>query len=104
MTELVGVTGHVGATASGGPRRPLIRLRTPANTLRGSAAAGHLEDGVAPMAHEPGAGLDQAFTQAGQRPGLDHLRRRQRPREVGEIVGQGVKLKPDSVGRELHAG
>ena len=55
------------------------------------------------MAHDPGAGLDQALAQARQGPGLDHLRRRQRSQEVGEIVGQRMKLKPDRVGGELHA-
>src|SRR4030088_1636183 len=31
---------------------------------------------------------------------LDRLRRRQRAQEIAEIVGQGVKLKSNSVGRE----
>ena len=32
------------------------------------------------------------------------LRHSQRPHEVGEIVGQGVKLEPDGVVAELGAG
>lgn len=55
------------------------------------------------MANKACTCLDQAFAQAGKRPCLDHLRRRQRAQEVGEIVGQRMKLKPHLVGVELHA-
>ena len=41
--------------------------------------------------------LYQLLPQRGQRPVLDLLRQSQRPHEVGEIVGQGVKLQPDGV-------
>ncbi len=34
---------------------------------------------------------------------LDLLRQGQRPHEVGEIVGQGMKLEPDGVVAELAA-
>ena len=54
---------------------------------------GHLERGVAAMAHQPGAGLDQPFVEAGERPALDLLVRRQRPQEVRQIVGKSVKAE-----------
>jgi hypothetical protein len=44
--------------------------------------------------------LDQLLPQAGQRPIGDRLRRRQRAQEITGIVGQRVKLKSNSVGRE----
>lgn len=39
------------------------------------------------MAHDLGADLHEFFPEVGQRPLLDRLGQRQRPREVGEIVG-----------------
>ena len=65
---------------------------------------GHLERGVAAMAHQPGAGLDQPFVEAGERPVLDLLGRRQRPQEVRQIVGKSVKAETSGVCREAHAG
>jgi hypothetical protein len=64
---------------------------------------GHLESDIAAVAHELRADLDQLRPQADQRPVLDRLRRRQRAQEVAEIVGEGMKLKPDRVGRERPA-
>src|SRR6266516_253994 len=64
---------------------------------------GHLEDDVAAMAHDLGADLDQLLFQARQRPLLDRLRQSQRPHEVGEIIGQRMKLKPDGVSGERAA-
>src|ERR1700731_2459766 len=61
---------------------------------------GHLECNVATRADDLRADLDQLLLQAGQRPILDRLRRRQRAQEIAEIVGQRVKLKSNSVGRE----
>ena len=55
---------------------------------------------MATMADHLGTDLDQFLPQRGQRPMLDLLRQCQRPHEVGEIVGQGMKLKPDGVGGE----
>ncbi len=49
------------------------------------------------MADHLGTDLYQLLPQRGQRPVLDLLRQSQRPHEVGEIVGQGVKLQPDGV-------
>ena len=64
---------------------------------------GHLEDDVAAMAHDHGADLHELLPQAGQRPLLDRLWQRQRPHEVGEIVGQRMKQKTRSVGGERAA-
>ncbi len=64
---------------------------------------GHLEYDVASMAHDLGSNFDEFFPQAGQRPLLDRLRHSQRPHEVGEIVGQRMKLKPHGVGGERAA-
>jgi hypothetical protein len=58
---------------------------------------GHLEGDIASMADDLRADLNQLFLQARQRPVLDRLRRRQRPQEVAEIVGQGMKLEPHRV-------
>jgi hypothetical protein len=55
------------------------------------------------MADDLGPDLHQLFPQRGQRPVLHLLRQGQRPHEVGEIAGQGVKLQPDGVVAELAA-
>jgi hypothetical protein len=44
--------------------------------------------------------LDQLIAQAGQRPRLGRLRHRQRPHEVAQVIGQGMKLKANRVGGE----
>ncbi len=64
---------------------------------------GHLEGNIAAVAYELGADLDQLLLQAGQRPVLDRLGRRQRAQDVAEVVGQRVKLEPDGVGGERPA-
>jgi hypothetical protein len=64
---------------------------------------GHLEDGVAGVAHDLGTDLHQRLPQAGQRPLRDCLRQRQRPHEVGEIVGQCVQLETHRIGGERAA-
>ena len=64
---------------------------------------GHLKGRVAAVAHDLGADLDQLLAQAGQRPRLRHLRYRQRPHEIAEIVGQRVELEADRVGGEGSA-
>ena len=64
---------------------------------------GHLEGDIAAVADELRADLDQLLPQAGQRPLLDRLRRREGAQEVAEIVGERVKLKPDRVGGERPA-
>ena len=65
---------------------------------------GQLEDEVAAVAHDPGADLDQLLAQRGQRPMLDPLRQGQRAQEVGEVVGERVKLEPHRVVPEGVAG
>ena len=58
----------------------------------------HLERHVAGVRDNFGADLDELLPKAGQRPILDRLRQRQRPHEVGQIVGQRMKLKSADVG------
>ena len=58
---------------------------------------GQLERDVPAMADHLSTNLHQFLPQRGQRPVLDLLWQSQRPHEVGEIVGQGVKLQPDGV-------
>ena len=65
---------------------------------------GHLERDVAAVADDLRADLDQLFLQARQRPVLDRLGRRQRAQKIPEIVGEGMKLKPDGVGGEQATG
>ena len=64
---------------------------------------GQLERDVPPVTDDLGTDLDQFLSQRGQRPVLDLLWQSQRPHEVGQIVGQGVKLQPDGVVAELAA-
>jgi hypothetical protein len=64
---------------------------------------GHLEGDIAAVADDLRADLDQLLFQAGQRPVLDRLGRRQRAQEVADIVGERVKLKPDGIGGERPA-
>ena len=58
---------------------------------------------VAAVADDLRADLDQLLFQAGQRPVLDRLGRRQRAQEVADIVGERVKLETDGIGRERPA-
>jgi hypothetical protein len=55
------------------------------------------------VADEPGADLDQLLLQARHRPIFDRLGRRQRAQEIAEVVGEGMKLKPDGVGGKRPA-
>ena len=55
------------------------------------------------MAHDLGTDLDQLLPQAGQRLLRDGLGQRQRPHEVGEIVGQRVQLETHRIGGERAA-
>ena len=53
---------------------------------------------VAPaMSHNLGADLDQLLPECRQRPLSYGLEQSQDAHEVGQIVGQGVKLEPDGV-------
>ena len=71
-----------------------------AKTLRGIANLVHLEPDAARVTDDLRADLDQLFAQRRHRPVLDRLRRRQRAKEVAEIVGERVKLKANHVGGE----
>ena len=64
---------------------------------------GHLKGDKATVADDLRADLDQLLLQARQRPVLDRLRRRQRSKEIAEIIGERVELKSHSVGRERPA-
>ncbi len=64
---------------------------------------GQLERDVPAMAGNLRADLDQLLPQRGQRSVLNFCRQSQRPHEVAQIVGQGVKLKPNLVVAELPA-
>jgi hypothetical protein len=64
---------------------------------------GHLEDGIAAVAHHLRADLDQLVLQTRQRPALDRLRRRQRAQEIAEVVGERMKLEPHRIGGERSA-
>jgi hypothetical protein len=56
-----------------------------------------LEHHVAAVTDDPGANLDQLLAQCRERPMLDPLRQGQCAQEVGEVVGQRVKLEPHRV-------
>ena len=60
----------------------------------------HLEGDVARVRDDLRADLDELLAQPGQRPVFDRLRQCQCSHEVGEIVGQRMKLKSDGVGGE----
>ena len=64
---------------------------------------GHLEVDIVAVADDLRAHLDQLFLQAGQRPALDRLGRRDRAQEITAIVGERMKLKPDGIGSEQAA-
>ncbi len=55
---------------------------------------GQLERDVPPVAHHVRSDLHQLFPQCGHRPVRHLLRQGQSPHEVGQIVGQGMKLEP----------
>jgi hypothetical protein len=54
------------------------------------------------MAYDVCADFDQLFLEAGQRPILDQLRRRQGSQEAAEVVGERVKPEPHGIGRECR--
>jgi hypothetical protein len=64
-----------------------------ANNDHGTATLGHLGGDIAAVADDLRADLDQLLFQAGQRPVLDRFGRRQRAKEVADIVGESVKLR-----------
>ncbi len=52
-----------------------------------------MEGDVAAMADDLRADLDQLLAPASQRPRLRRLAQRQRPHEIPQVVGEGVKLR-----------
>ena len=68
--------------------------------MPGDGDLGHLKRDVTTVAHNLRTNLDQPLLQGRHRPVFDRLRRRQRAQEITEIVGERVKLKSNSVGRE----
>ena len=64
---------------------------------------GQLEGDVPPVTDHFCTDLHQLLPQRGQQSVLYLLRQGQRPHEVTEIVGKGVKLQPDRVVAELPA-
>ena len=64
---------------------------------------GQLERDVPTVPGHLGPDLHQFLPQRGQRPVLDLFRQGQRPHEVAQIVGQGMKLQPNLVVAELPA-
>ena len=64
----------------------------------------HLEGDIAAVADHLGANLDQLLPERRQRPARHRAWQGQGAHEVGEVVGQRVKLKPDLVVAELLAG
>jgi hypothetical protein len=61
---------------------------------------GHLKRHVAAVTDDLRTDLDQLVAQAGQRPRVRGLRHRQRPHEIGQVVGKGMQLKAHRVGGE----
>ncbi len=68
--------------------------------MPGDGDLGHLKRNVTTVAHNLRTNLDELLLQGCHRPVFDRLRHRQRAQEITEIVGERVKLKSNSVGRE----
>jgi len=84
----------------GAARSRAISDRMSANYLSRHRDLGHLEDDVAPVADNLAADLDWLLAQAGQGPSLRRLGHCQRPHEVAKVVGEGMELEADRIGRE----
>ena len=67
------------------------------------ANLGQLEGDIAAMTNNLGPNLHQFLPQRGQRPMRNLFRQGQSPHEVGEVVGQGMKLEANLVIAELAA-
>ncbi len=85
-----------------GRSNELMAHRSPPSRLRGDGNLGHLEDDVAAVADDFRADLE-LFAHRRHGPVLHFLRQAQRSPEVAQIVGQGMKLKPNLVVAELAA-
>ncbi len=83
-------------------RRSSIRLRIFRNKLLGTAISASWNVMYRPW-RPTLAPILTSFSRSVQRPMLCLLRQSQRPHEVGQIVGQGVKLEPNGIVAELAA-
>lgn len=83
--------------------QPVDQVQDFPEQIAGYGDFGHLERNVAAMSDDLGPDLDQLLPDRGQRPMLHLLRQRQGPHEVGEIVGQSMKLEPHRVVAEPAA-
>ena len=65
---------------------------------------GELERDRPPMLDDPGADLHQPAAQRSHRPLCCFGRQRQGAQEVGEVIGQRMKLKPHGIRLKAMAG
>jgi hypothetical protein len=100
----VGRSAHVAGMGAGTPAQPIDPPQDRGEQRPRYGYLSELEDDIPPVAHDPGADLDQALAQRRQRP-LGHLiRQRQRAQEVGQVVGQRKQLQAHRVVPEGAAG
>ena len=81
--------------------KPCDPLQDAAEQLARHRHLRHLEDHVAAMGDHLRADLHHLLPQRGQRPPLDLTRQRQGAQEVGQVVGQRVKLEADALARNV---
>src|SRR6266404_1392654 len=82
-------TSHAGSDG-GSSRSSAISRKISWNISRGIATSA-IWTRCSDLAHHLGADLDQLLLEGGQRPITHRFRRRQRPQEVGEVVGKRTK-------------
>src|SRR3954471_144000 len=75
-------------------------LQNAAEQITRQRHLGHLEHRVAGVSDHLRANLHNLLAKRGQRPAFDLVWQHQRAEEVGQVVGQSMKLKPHRVG--LH--
>jgi hypothetical protein len=102
LPSIVAPDAHAGSGGDRG-RRSAISRRMLANSVLGTATSAIWKGDIAAVGHDLRADLDQLLFQAGQRPVLDWLGRRQRAQEVAEVVGERMELKSDRIGDERPA-
>jgi len=93
----LGSNRHRRRTQSGNPRQDLTEHPARHRDF------GHLEGDIAAVADHLCADLDQLLPQRRQRPVRNRSWQGQGPHEVGEVVGERVKPKPNLVVTELLA-
>ena len=72
-----------------------------AEQLAGHRDLGHLEHEVTPVGHDLGADLHHLLPQGGQRPPFHLPWQGQGPKEVGQVVGQRMKLSRTAFARKV---